>query len=111
MIRQSGGSIGVRDEGLLDLALNAPFQTFWGQDLYQSIEEKAARLCFGLIKNHPFFDGNKRTAAHCLFLFLGLNGIFLDYTQDDLVKITLDLAAGKGSYELLLSWIKRRRSR
>lgn len=73
LISESGGSDGIRDDGLLDSALNTPFQTFAGQDLYPTVLEKAARLGFGLIRNHPFIDGNKRIGTHantlcCSFL-------------------------------------------
>ena len=57
LIAETGGSSGLRDEGMLDSALNAPFQTFGGEDIYPSLQQKAARLCFGLVKNHPFVDG------------------------------------------------------
>ena len=63
LIAETGGSPGLRDEGMLDSALNAPFQTFSGEDVYPSLQQKAARLCFGLVKNHPFVDGNKRIGA------------------------------------------------
>lgn len=59
LIEMYEGTDGVRDEGLLDSAVNAPFQTFGGVELYPTILEKAARLGFGLIQNHPFLDGNK----------------------------------------------------
>ena len=64
LIEEFGGSDGIRDEGLLDSALNAPFQSFEGSELYPSIVEKAAHLGYGLIKNHPFIDGNKRIGTH-----------------------------------------------
>lgn len=57
LISETGGLSGLRDEGMLDSALNAPFQTFGGEDVYPSLQQKAARLCFGLVKNHPFTDG------------------------------------------------------
>lgn len=56
LLEATGGSSGLRDEGMLDSALNAPFQTFGGEDVYPSIQQKAARLCFGLVKKHPFVD-------------------------------------------------------
>ena len=77
LIAETGGSSGLRDEGMLDSALNAPFQTFGGEDVYPSLQQKAARLCFGLVKNHPFVDGNKRIGAHVMLVFLALNGIEL----------------------------------
>ena len=75
LIAETGGSSGLRDEGMLDSALNAPFQTFGGEDVYPSLQQKAARLCFGLAKNHPLVDGNKRIGAHVMLVFLALNGV------------------------------------
>ena len=75
LVAETGGSSGLRDEGMLDSALNTPFQTFAGKDVYPSLQQKAARLCFGLVKNHPFVDGNKRIGAHVMLVFLALNGI------------------------------------
>ena len=72
LIAETGGSSGLREEGMLDSALNAPFQTFGGEDAYPSLQQKAARLCFGLVKNHPFVDGNKRIGAHVMLVFLAL---------------------------------------
>lgn len=83
LIAETGGSSGLRDEGMLDSALNAPFQTFGGEDVYPSLQQKAARLCFGLVKNHPFLDGNKRIGAHVMLVFLALNGIELQHTQTE----------------------------
>lgn len=67
LIRETGGTDGIRDEGLLDSALNAPFQSFGGTDSFPSIQQKAVRLGFGLVKNHAFVDGNKRIGAHACF--------------------------------------------
>ena len=94
LIAETGGSSGLRDEGMLDSALNAPFQTFGGEDVYPSLQQKAARLCFGLVKNHPFLDGNKRIGAHVMLVFLALNGIELQHTQTELSDVILQLAAG-----------------
>lgn len=94
LISETGGTDGLRDEGLLDSALGAPFQSFGDQDVFPSIEQKAARLGFGLVHNHAFIDGNKRIGAHAMLVFLALNGIELDYTQDELSDIFLKIAAG-----------------
>ena len=75
LIAQSGGSAEIRDDGLLESAINAPFQTFDGQELYPSLLEKATRLGYGLIKNHPFVDGNKRIGTHAMLVFLAINHI------------------------------------
>lgn len=105
LIAETGGSSGLRDEGMLDSALNAPFQTFGGEDVYPSLQQKAARLCFGLVKNHPFLDGNKRIGAHVMLVFLALNGIELQHTQTELSDVILQLAAGTIQSSDLLSWI------
>ncbi len=105
LVDETGGSPGLRDEGLLESALNAPFQSFGDTSAYPSLQQKAARLCYGLVKNHPFIDGNKRIGAHVMLVFLALNGIELSYTQQELVNIILQVAAGEKSYEALLAWV------
>ena len=94
LIEATGGSIGIRDEGMLDSALSNPFQSFAGEELYPSVQAKAARLCYGLVKNHPMVDGNKRIGAHVMLVFLMLNGYELSYTQQELSQTILDLASG-----------------
>lgn len=105
LIQETGGISGLRDEGLLESALAAPFQTFDGQPLYQSLQQKAARLCCGLVKNHPFLDGNKRIGAHTMLVFLALNGVELDYTQEELSNIILQIAASAAGEKELLDWL------
>ena len=105
LIAETGGSSGLRDEGMLDSALNSPFQTFGGEDVYPSLQQKAARLCFGLVKNHPFVDGNKRIGAHAMLVFLALNGIELQHSQTELSDVLLQLAAGEIEADALLQWI------
>ena len=105
LVAETGGSSGLRDEGILDSALNTPFQTFAGKDVYPSLQQKAARLCFGLVKNHPFVDGNKRIGAHVMLVFLALNGIELQHTQTELSEVILQLAAGALQPTDLLDWI------
>ena len=94
LIRETGGTAGIRDDGLLESALEAPFQEFGGVSVYPSVQQKAARLGFGLVKNHPFVDGNKRIGAHAMLVFLELNGIELNHTSEELSEIILKLAAG-----------------
>lgn len=106
LIEEFGGSPGIRDEALLDSALAAPFQEFGGKVLFPSIEEKAARLGYGLIKNHAMIDGNKRIGTHVMLVFLVLNGYELDYTQKELYTTILGVASGKISYEELAEWIR-----
>lgn len=101
---ETGGSPGLRDEGLLDSALNAPFQVFGDTSAYPSLQQKAARLCYGLVKNHPFIDGNKRIGVHAMLVFLTVNGLELSYTQKELSDIILQVAAGEKEYDALLVW-------
>ena len=83
LIEEFGGISGVRDENMLDSALESPFQSFGGDDLYPTIQAKGARLGYGLIRNHCMLDGNKRIGAHAMLVFLALNGIELDYTTGE----------------------------
>lgn len=105
LIQQTGGSDGIRDYNLLDSALENPFQSFGREELYPTIQAKAARLGYGLIKNHCMIDGNKRIGTHAMLVFLALNGIELKYTQKELYETILDVAAGKIEYEDLLQWV------
>ena len=105
LIAETGGLDGVRDDNLLDSAVESPFQSFDGIDLYPSIQQKGARLGFLLIKNHPFMDGNKRIGTHTMLVFLALNGIELDYTQDELTEIIMSVAASEKDFTDLLEWV------
>lgn len=107
LIAESGGSDGVRDEGLLDSAVNTPFQTFSGQDLYPTVLEKAVRLGFGLIRNHPFIDSNKRIGTHAMLVFLNLNSITLSYEDEELISTILSVASGEMDADGLLKWIQQ----
>ena len=106
VIAQSGGSPEIRDEGLLESALNAPFQTFAGIELYPTIIDKAAQFGYRLIKNHAFVDGNKRIGTHVMLIFLMLNGIDVDYEDEELTRLILGVAAGEISSEQLLAWLQ-----
>lgn len=103
-----GGSYGVRDEGLLDSALEAPFQTFAGQDLYPDDMDKIVRFGYGLIGNHPFHDGNKRIGALALLTLLELNGYKIESTNKEFADIIYAVASGSEGkdYEELLNWVK-----
>ena len=105
LIESFGGSDGVRDENLLDSALESPFQTFDGEELYPTLQAKAARLGYGLIKNHCMIDGNKRIGAHVMLIFLELNGVEIEYTQKDLYRTVLAVADGSLDCNELLKWI------
>ena len=105
LIKATGGSYEIRDEGLLDSAINMPFQSFSKKELFPTIEEKAARLCYGLVKNHAFIDGNKRIGAHSMLIFLMINNYELEYTQEELYTIILDVASGNKDYNDIQQWI------
>lgn len=105
LIKASGGTDGVRDDGLLESALESPFQTFDGHDLYPSIIQKAARIGYSLVSNHPFIDGNKRIGIHIMLVFLAINGIDISCTQEDLIKIGLSLADDTMTFEELSVWL------
>lgn len=105
MIEETGGAFGIRDEALLDSALEGIFQTFEGKELYPSKEEKGARLGYSLISNHAFLDGNKRIGVYVMLTFLEVNGIRLDCTDEELIEIGLGVASGSITYEALLNWI------
>ena len=107
LIEQTGGEDGIRDMGLLESALEACYATFDGQELFPTKEEKAARLCAGLVSNHAFVDGNKRIGVYVLLTFLEVHGIRLHVTDAELIEIGLSLAQGTMKYDDLLSWIKK----
>ncbi len=105
LIDETGGEYGLRDEALLESALANPFQTFGNEDLYPTIQSKAARLCYGIIKNHPFADGNKRIGTHIMLLFLYFNKKEIFCTNDELSGFILKTASGEKSFDDLLDWI------
>ena len=106
MVAQTGGSAGIRDFGLLDSALESAYVTFGGEELFPTTEEKAARIGVGLVSNHAFVDGNKRIGVFVLLIFLEVNGISVEATDDEIIDVGLRLAQGEMQYEELLQWIK-----
>ncbi|MCL2183529.1 MAG: Fic family protein [Chitinispirillia bacterium] len=104
-IANVGGAGGVRDEDLLVSALTSPFQTFGGTELYPSTSAKIARITYGLVRNHPFMDGNKRTGTELMMLLLKLNHIVTDISEDELVDTGLKLGNGTMSAEALQEFI------
>ena len=106
MAEETGGSIGVRDEGLLESAIESVFATFDGVELYPSKEEKGARLGYSLISNHSFLDGNKRIGMYVMLTFLEVNGIKLECTNEEVAETGLSVASGEMNYDDLLTWVK-----
>lgn len=105
LIEQTGGRDGIRDDGLLDSALNAPFQTFDGEYIYRTIKVKAAKLGHFLVKSHPFIDGNKRTSILVMIIFLEINGLEITCSDEELIILGLGLAEGTINDKDLLNWI------
>ncbi len=106
MAQETGGAVGVRDEGLLDSALEGIYQSFGGKELYPTKEEKGARLGYTLISNHAFLDGNKRIGMYVMLTFLEVNGIKLECSNEDIVEVGLGVASGRMDYEELLTWVR-----
>lgn len=102
---ETGGDPNIRDFALLESALESAFQTFGGNELYPSKEEKGARLGYSLISNHAFVDGNKRIGMYVMMTFLEVNGIKIDPSVDDVARVGLAVASGEMKYDDLLEWI------
>lgn len=107
--QETGGSIGVRDEALLESALENAFSGFGGKEFYPTKEEKGARLGYSLISNHAFVDGNKRIGVYVMLTFLEVNGIHMDCTNEEVVSVGLGVADGTIGYEQLLTWVRDHR--
>ena len=107
MAEATGGSVGVRDEGLLDSAVEGAFATFDGIELYPSKEEKAAKLGYSLVSNHAFVDGNKRIGVYVMISFLELNGVHIDSSDEDVIALGLGVADGSMTQDDVLQWIEK----
>lgn len=107
--QETGGSIGVRDEALLDSALENVFAGFGGLEFYPTKEEKGARLGYTLISNHAFVDGNKRIGMYVMLTFLEVNGIRIECTNEEVVEVGLAVASGTMDYDALLEWVRDHR--
>ena len=108
MVEATGGLSGLKDEKALDSALSAAFQTFDGVELYPSITAKIARIAYGLVSNHPFMDGNKRIGTYVMLVLLELHNINIEFSDEDVVRIGLELASGKMNDKQLLEFILER---
>lgn len=108
IIKLTGGSDGVRDMGVLDSAVNAPFATFCGQDLYTDNIEKIAKVAHSIVKNHPFIDGNKRTGVHIMLLLLHINNYPMWFSVQDIITFGLCLAGSSMSYKQLVEILHRK---
>lgn len=105
-IKTYGGKHGVRDEGLLESALAQSQTTFGGEYVHENIFQMATAYGFHISKNHPFFDGNKRTALVAIYTFLFVNGYRLKADKKSLYAVTIDLANGNIEKEELASFLE-----
>ncbi|MBQ8063897.1 MAG: type II toxin-antitoxin system death-on-curing family toxin [Clostridia bacterium] len=103
---ETGGSVGVRDEGLPESALEGIYSGFGGEEFYPTTEEKGARLGYTLITNHAFVDGNKRIGMHIMLTFLEVNGLPIYTSSEEVARVGIGVADGSISYEDLLEWVK-----
>jgi death-on-curing protein len=108
LIERHGGSFGIRDDGALRAAIDQPFVGFAGQDLYPTVEDKAAALAHALIANHPFVDGNKRVGHAALEISLRINGIAIRASNEEREAFILATAAGEVSRDAFREWVRER---
>ena len=106
LIQRTGGMRGIRDLGLIESALARPKATFEGTELYPDLWAKAAALIHSLAQNHPFVDGNKRTALTATGIFLELNGYRLSAGNDAAAAFMLSIAAGQVDVDEIAAWLK-----
>ena len=104
-IQAHGGSLGLRDRGLLESALERPRNRFHYEPT-SDLPSLSASYGFGIAKNHPFVDGNKRVAFQAMYLFLGLNGLRIDASEEEVVATTLALASGDLDEPGLAAWLR-----
>lgn len=105
-IKSYGGKSGIRDEGLLESALAQPEASFGGEYVHKTIYEMAAAYGFHICQNHPFYDGNKRTALIAIYTFLFVNGYQLQADKKSLYAIVMDLASGNVEKEELAAYLE-----
>lgn len=105
MIDATGGLDGIRSIELLNSAVENSKSTFDGVDLYSTIEEKCANICYSMVSNHPFADGNKRTGLYAMLVLLEYNGIKLAFSQEELINLGFDIAKGLLKQQDIVDWI------
>lgn len=106
LIQKTGGMSGIRDIGMLESAVYSAMQSFGDEEVYPTPIERAARLAYSVTMNHPFIDGNKRIGMLVMLMTLKLNHIAIEYTQQELICLSLSVADGSNGYEEILNWIK-----
>jgi death-on-curing protein len=105
-IAKYGGGEGVRDMEGLRSAIERPFATWGGENLYKDAFEQAAAVGESIVMNHPFVDGNKRTGLALMFAVLRLEGITLNATPDDAYQFVVDLATGEQRFDQAVEWLR-----
>ena len=110
LILATGGSYGVRNIELLKSAIENSKATFAGEDLYKSYEEKCSNICFGIISNHAFIDGNKRIGIYVMLMLLEYNGIRITFAQKELIDLGLNIAKGEMKQDSIFNWIKNHKA-
>ena len=108
LIKKYGGPGGIRDEAALHSAVNRPYQTFDGEELYETPLEKAAALIESLIKNHPFIDGNKRTGYVTMRILLKKDRKDVKATEEEKYEFVIKIAAGESKYDEIKQWIEEK---
>jgi death on curing protein len=106
LIQKFGGTVGVRDEGLLQAALERPFSGFGEIEFYPTAEEKAAAILESIVTNHPFIDGNKRTGYVLMRLLVMQYGKDIRASQDEKYEFVIAIASGEMDFQQVLTWIK-----
>lgn len=107
LIERFGGSEGVRDQELLDSALNRPYQTFNGQELYPRPIDKAAAIIESIVKNHPFVDGNKRTGYVLARLLLMNEQRDIHANQEDKYQFVISISTGELNFDQIKAWLDK----
>jgi death-on-curing protein len=110
LVERFGGSLGVRDLGLIEAALLRASATFDGKDLYPMIDDKVAAITHSLVKNHGFVDGNKRVGTAVMLLLLDINGIKIECTDTELIALGLGVADGSWDEARIKNWINNHTS-
>jgi len=106
IIERSGGSKGIRDKGILESAIYRPYQTFDGKELYSDPRDKAAAIFESIVSNHPFIDGNKRTAYVLMRLILLEHNLHIEAAEDDKYDFVIKAACGELTFEEIKTWIQ-----
>ena len=107
LIEQFSGGSGLRDLSLLESALQRPFQTFDGSELYSTPIQKSAVILESIVKNHPFVDGNKRTGYVLARLTLLNNGVDIEATQDEKYQLVIKIAENQIDFDEIVKWLKK----